>query len=247
MKNKNAKIFVNSITMVRLIGTITLPIASKYLSTWGLIIYLAILLLTDAFDGMMARSLKASTLFGSLLDTSADKLLAIAALAALTKNYLIMLLPITTEIIIMIVNIKGALRGAITESRQLGKIKTWVLGISIVFGFLTLLSPELITLTKSNIFINLLASFIKNSNLIMIILASITTGAGIIVFFDYRNQINKDIKKAKEEGYNIKYLKIKEKEDLKYALFDTEYYLSTRDEPLIKKIGVINYEKIKNK
>ena len=58
MKNKNAKIFVNSITMVRLIGTITLPIASKYLSTWGLIIYLAILLLTDAFDGMMARSKK---------------------------------------------------------------------------------------------------------------------------------------------------------------------------------------------
>ena len=247
MKNKNAKIFVNSITMVRLIGTITLPIASKYLSTWGLIIYLAILLLTDAFDGMMARRLKASTLFGSLLDTSADKLLALAALAALTKNYLIMFLPITTEIIIMIVNIKGALKGAITESRQLGKIKTWVLGLSIVFGFLTLLSPELITLTKSNIFINLLASFIKNSNLIMIILASITTGAGIIVFFDYRNQINKDIKKAKEEGYNIKYLKIKEKEDLKYALFDTEYYLSTRDEPLIKKIGVINYEKIKNK
>lgn len=245
MENKHSIILVNAITMSRVIGTFLIPIFNIFLSTGGIIIYLICLLLTDAIDGILARKFNSSTLFGSLLDTIADKLLGIAALAVLTKNYYIMLFPIFTEAIIMLINTRGALRGAITESSALGKIKTWVLGIAIVLGFLTITSPELLINmnVKNNIIINILNYINNNNNSIMTILASITAGAGLIVACDYYLQVRNDIKKAFEEGFEIKNIKLKNKKDLIFALFDTKYYQSTRNEPLIKKIGEINYEK----
>ncbi len=241
MENKRAKIIVNSITMVRVIGTFLLPLASIIFSTWGLIVYLMVLLLTDALDGYLARKLKASTLFGSLLDTIADKLLGIAAMAILTKYYIIMILPIIIETIIVLINTRGALRGAITESSAIGKIKTWILGISIVLGFLTISSPELLNNINNNMLVPLLEYINNNANSIMNILASITAGAGLIVAFDYNNQIHKDIKKAQEEGIEIKNIKFKNKPELMFALFDTDFYHNTRNEPLIIKIGDISY------
>lgn len=243
MENKKSIILVNSITMSRIVGTFLIPVVNIFLSTGGVIVYLVCLLLTDAIDGILARKLNSSTLFGSLLDTIADKLLGIAALAVLTKNYYIMLFPIFTEVIIMLINTRGALRGAITESSSLGKIKTWVLGIAIVLGFLTITSPELLSNIKNNtVIINILNYINNNNNSIMNILASITAGAGLIVACDYYLQVRNDLKKASEEGFEIKNIKLKNSKDLTYALFDTKYYQETRNEPLIKKIGEIDYE-----
>ncbi|MDD4406784.1 MAG: CDP-alcohol phosphatidyltransferase family protein [Bacilli bacterium] len=247
MENKLSKIIVNSITMIRIIGTFSLPIASIILSTWGLIFYLICLLLTDAIDGFLARKLNSSTLFGSLLDTIADKLLGIAALAILTKYYVIMILPIIIETLIILINTRGALRGAITESSSIGKIKTWILGIAIVFGFLTISTPELLNNLNNNILLTILNYINDNNHSIMNILASITAGAGLIVAYDYNSQIRKDIKKAKEEGFEIKNIKFKKKNEILFALFDTKFYNNTRNQPLINKIGEINYEKIKRK
>ena len=47
MKNKGAKIIVNSITMTRVIGTLLMPFISLLLSPGELIFYIIILLLTD--------------------------------------------------------------------------------------------------------------------------------------------------------------------------------------------------------
>ncbi|MFA7120299.1 MAG: CDP-alcohol phosphatidyltransferase family protein [Bacilli bacterium] len=247
MENVTSKIIVNSITMIRVIGTFLLPIASVILSTWGLIIYLIIILLTDAIDGFLARKLNSSTLFGSLLDTIADKLLGIAALAILTKYYFIMIFPIIIETFIMLINTRGALRGAITESSSIGKIKTWILGIAIVLGFLTISTPELLNNINNNILSAILNYINDNSHSIMNILASITAGAGLIVAYDYHSQIRKDTLKTKGEGFEIKTIKFKKKKEILFALFDTEFYNNTRNEPLINKIGEINYEKIKRK
>ena len=54
MKNKGAKIIVNSITMTRVIGTLLMPFISLLLSPGELIFYIIILLLTDSVDGIMA-------------------------------------------------------------------------------------------------------------------------------------------------------------------------------------------------
>ncbi|HHX33552.1 MAG TPA: CDP-alcohol phosphatidyltransferase family protein [Mollicutes bacterium] len=243
--NNKSKIIVNSVTLIRLFGTLFIPVVNYYFSIEVLITYLIILLLTDALDGFLARKLNASTLFGSLLDTATDKLLAIAALAVLSKNYLIMLLPIFTEGLIMIINMFGAIKGAITESSPLGKFKTWVLGIAIVVGFLTIFSSTLIRSTEVVLYVKAYDYLIVNADNIMNILASITVGAGLIVAFDYYNQIKKDLKSSEE--FKLRQIRLKEKKDLRHALFDTKYYESTRSEPLIKKIGVINSEKISPK
>ena len=89
---------------------------------------------------------------------------------------------------------------------------------------------------------NILNYINNNNNSIMNILASITAGAGLIVACDYYLQVRNDLKKASEEGFEIKNIKLKNSKDLTYALFDTKYYQETRNEPLIKKIGEIDYE-----
>ena len=67
MKNKGAKIIVNSITMTRVIGTLLMPFISLFLSPGELIFYIIILLLTDSVDGIMARRLNSCTIFGDNL------------------------------------------------------------------------------------------------------------------------------------------------------------------------------------
>lgn len=247
MENKKNIILVNSVTMVRVIGTFLVPVVYIYMTNTALIFYLIILLLTDAADGIMARKLNASTLFGSLLDTIADKLLAIAALAILTNNYFIMILPILAEVLIIVINARGVIKGAITESSYLGKLKTWLLSIAIIIGFITISSVDLLVIASSfnNIyFSNFLNYIIDNNSSIMNMLASLTVGASIIVACDYKNQIKNDINKSKESGNYYKKIKLKPKKDLLYSLFDTNYYKETRNEPLIKKIGVVKNEKI---
>ena len=133
MKNMKAKIFVNSITMVRVIGTLIMPFVSMIMTPSEVIFYIIILLLTDSIDGIMARRLNACTTFGALLDAVADKLLGIATLAVLAFSYPIMFLPIITETLICLINTNGAANGGSTESSFLGKFKTWIFGIYTIF------------------------------------------------------------------------------------------------------------------
>ncbi len=248
MKNKGSVIIVNCVTMTRVIGTFILPFISMKTSPSFLITYIALLLLTDFIDGKLARRLKASTIFGSVLDATADKLLGIACLAVLSQKYPIMLFPILTETLITVINTRGAIRGSTTESSKLGKIKTWVLGLSIVIGFITVYVGNLIIQinqsTKMGItIINLLEYVLSHQDIIMTIIASLSVGAGIIVACDYHMKVKNEIKKATAEGFVINKIVFKEGKELLYALFDEAYYQKTREIPLAKKLGVIKVEK----
>lgn len=242
MKNKGAKIVVNGITMSRVVGTLLMPFISLILSPGELIFYIIILLLTDSVDGILARRLNACTIFGALLDAIADKLLGIATLAVLAFSYPIMFLPIITETIICLINTNGAARGSSTESSFLGKFKTWIFGIAIVVGFCTIYSESIITLfndtTRNGLYmIDIFSYIIDNKDSIMAILASITAGADIMVAADYRSRNKSDIKRARENGLDAKEFKLKSKDDLLFALFDTDYYNETRGEPLLQRLG----------
>ena len=248
MKKIGSKIFVNSITMTRLIGTFLMPFLSLYMAPETFIIYLIALLLTDTFDGLMARRLHVCTLFGALLDALADKLFSIAILCVLAFSYPIMFLPIITETIITLVNTNGASRGSSIESSTLGKFKTWILGICIVIGFITLYSEDIILLfndtTKYGLeLINLFNNIINHKVLIMNSLAGICVGAGIMVAIDYKLRAKSDIKKAEDDGLDAKNIKIKKGKDLAYVLFDENYYLKTLNEPLLKRVGAEKNER----
>lgn len=248
MKNKNAKIFVNSITMTRVIGTFIMPFVSLAMSPGGLIIYITCLLLTDSLDGFLARKLKACTIFGALLDAIADKLLGIATLGVLAMDYPIMLFPIMTEIAITLINTNGATKGSSIESSSLGKLKTWVMGICIVIGFCTVNANHIITLLSNKyelgrMLIGIFNYLMLHKTLMMTSLAFICVGAGIMVAADYRARVKNDIKKAEASGLKAKEIKLKSGKALWNALFDTEYYIKTKNEPLLQRLGEKDNEK----
>lgn len=249
MKNKGAKIFVNSITMTRVIGTLLLPFISLHVSSGTLVLYVIALLLTDTFDGLFARKFNACTIFGSLLDASADKLLAIATLCVIAYDYPIMLVPVITETIIIIINVKGISKGSSTESSTLGKLKTWGLGIIIVIGFFTIFANEIILLFNDNLIGNALIdifTYLKDNNYTVVAsLAFIAAGADIMVAADYRMRVKQEVLKAEQSGLKAKEIKIKKGKDLIFALFDADYYKATKNQPLLLKLGEIdNYEKV---
>ena len=255
MKNIGSKIFVNSITMIRVIGTFLMPFITFNMNAWELVCYIAMLLLTDCIDGLMARRLNACTIFGALLDAAADKFLGIAMFAVLAYHEPIMFLPIITEGLIMIINTRGATRGSTTESSFLGKFKTWVMGICIVMGFCTIYATDIIailneTTKEGESLINLFNYGIYHRNLIMNSLSCICAGSGLMVAVDYQSKVKSEVKSAKEKGIIAKEYKLKKGKDLRDALFDTEYYLKTKNQPLLQRLGereVKNERKIKRK
>ena len=68
-------ILINSITITRLIGSLILPFVYYKYGASLVSLFIIILFLTDAIDGFLARKLKCSTFFGSILDACSDKLL----------------------------------------------------------------------------------------------------------------------------------------------------------------------------
>ena len=81
------KVFVNSLTLIRLLATFILPFVWRILSPLGIIIFVSCVLLTDFFDGLFARTFHVQSLFGSLLDTIADKVFGIVIILIVAIYY----------------------------------------------------------------------------------------------------------------------------------------------------------------
>lgn len=193
------KIFVNIITTIRFTYALFLPILKNKISEVAFVINIAILFLTDSIDGILARKHKVQTLYGSIMDTIADKTLSIILLLMLTERYKILSIILLSEIIIAITNIIGKITGRKVESSIYGKIKMWLLSITIVIGYMSLFS-------------------IINKN-ILLICVGITSMFELIVIIDYIYTLVKQ-KEVVKHKYAIKNLS-----DLKYVLFDTDYYM----------------------
>lgn len=105
--------------------------------------------LTDAFDGAIARKLNMQSKFGADLDAICDKvLIAGIALPIIILNP-IMIINVILETMISITNIKAELNGKKPKSTKLGKLKTWVLSLTILSGYVTSLLNIDLNLIKS--------------------------------------------------------------------------------------------------
>lgn len=242
MKKIGAKIIVNSITMTRVIGTFLMPFICKSMQPAQVMIYIILLLLTDSIDGYLARKLKVSTIFGALLDALADKLLGISTLALLSRNSLIMLLPIATEIAITLINTGGATKGSSIESSNLGKLKTWVMGVAIVVGFFTIYANDFIELlenaTNSTLMWTDIFKYLEHhSTVILNSIAFSCVGADLIVAYDYHSKIKHEVNIVKNKGIDARNIKLKRGKELIDALFNEEYYQETKNEPLLIRLG----------
>ncbi len=195
------KIFVNLITTIRFIYTIILPILQIRISNTAFIINLVILFLTDTIDGFLARKFNVQTFYGSLMDTIADKTLSIVLLIILANHINLLYVVLLCEILIALLNSVEMARRKRTKSLIVGKVKMWFLAITIVCGYLHYFNA--ITIEVINI------------------LCIVTVTLQIVTFVAYIKYLELQKENLREKPT------LKTPKDLKYILFDTDFYLNS--------------------
>src|SRR5574344_3173420 len=156
-----------------------------------------------------------------------DKLFALVALILLSLKNIFFILPIIMEIIILFVGYNSAFKGNNVASSFIGKVKTVILGLTLIFSFILINN-------QNNLFL---------VNLLLLILV-------IFELLTIYNYVQKDLKYTKENDlYNNKMqgnkniiAQIKARKMLlnelvnslnnknkKSLLFDHQYYLKYRD------------------
>lgn len=195
------KIFVNLITTTRFIYTLILPILQSKMSNNTFIINLIILFLTDTVDGFLARKFKVQTFYGSIMDTVADKTLSIVLLVILANHINILYVVLLCEILIALLNSFEMARRKRTKSILIGKIKMWFLAITIIGCYLYCF--RIITIELVNI------------------LCIITVVMQISTFISYVKYLETQKDNLREKP------KLKSIKDLKYILFNTDFYLKS--------------------
>ena len=197
------KVFVNVITTLRFLYSLFLPILKFNVSDTAFFINILVLFLTDWVDGFLARKFKVQTLYGCLMDTVADKILTIILILLLIKHPVNMLsMVLIGEIIISCINVLGTIQGKKVSSSLQGKIKMWLLSVTILLAYL-------------NSFDIISANVVTISSIITFIM-QIFVNIGYIQ--NLRNQ--KSVKKEQK-------IKIKNLKDLEYVLFSTQFYTNT--------------------
>lgn len=135
------KYIPNILTTYRLIISLLIPylfIDKQYVL---LMILLATAVISDLFDGMLARMWNVTSTYGKIADMIADKLLAITSIGSFIitiNNYFIILLIL--ELIIIIINVAYCVKIKNFDGRKssvYGKIKTFFLFTALLIGFLS--------------------------------------------------------------------------------------------------------------
>ena len=183
----------NMITMSRMISSIVAPIllvTGNIGSAVGLYIYGGI---SDCLDGLAARTLKAHTELGKLLDPLSDKIYAASLLipSLLLGNYL-MIIPLILEGEIAATNIAASKSGILIETERVGKYKTCLLFASLIVG--------------------LIAPYIKEFYILLAPLLMYTTHFQIQSIHAYENQYHDKMMTRLEEKKSIVESKEIEKE-----------------------------------
>ncbi len=163
---KIKRIIPNLLTVLRLIASpliIYLGINNDYIS---LIMVASILALTDLIDGKLARIWQVESNLGAMLDTIGDKCLAISLLIILVvKNHLFFYV-LLLELIIALFNLYVFYKQKIVESLFIGKLKTWIIFITIILGLLNIFFEPLKILVSIFIVITIGLQFISLFNYI---------------------------------------------------------------------------------
>lgn len=224
------KKFVNSLTIIRLLATFILPMLWKVFNPIILIIVVALILLTDFFDGMLARHFHVQTLFGSILDTVADKFFGIVIVLLVARTEPLFYIVVGFEVLIALINLTAAFLGARTKSSIIGRFKMWVLGLATLFGIIVVFKDELASIITYEPLTNVLNEIIKNQDMLIVSTIFLTAGAELMVSIDYLRSVIKQLYSKKIE---IKY-EVKDRENLMKVLFDTAYYLENKNISLSK-------------
>ena len=100
------------------------------------IILTSCLLITDFFDGKLARKWNVQSKLGADLDAASDKIIFLGLALPLMVNYPVILINILGEALITAVNVKGRMENFDMKTVFSGKIKTWFLSFTLGLGYL---------------------------------------------------------------------------------------------------------------
>jgi len=99
------KVFVNALTVFRCIFTFAMPFLVDRVVDVAFIVIVAILYFTDWLDGFISRKCGVQTLFGSIMDTVADKVLCIILIVCIPNKHWVLSVMMIGEIIIAVMNL----------------------------------------------------------------------------------------------------------------------------------------------
>ena len=219
MKVSKRFILVNSITFLRVIGSLLLIPIYFNLGYFALGIGVLIFVSTDCIDGFLARALHTSTFFGAIFDALSDKLFNVIVLLLLSIKYPIMLLVILMECLIFYVAFNSTVSGNKSRSTKLGKTKMVVMSLSIV----------LILLLSDSTKINELLNISLNNELIINCLLGVIFFFEIITMIDYIRLYFKNGKKK-----TVFERELKDKKEIQRMLLSHEFYKENKNEPIEK-------------
>lgn len=235
------KLLVNLITLSRGIGALFLiPIFYNFGPAVMGASFLGFIA-TDFIDGFLARKLNCSSFFGAILDGMIDKLFTIIALGLLITISPSMIVPLIIEGGILAVGMYSASKGNTAKSSLIGKLKVWVMAITIGASFLISDYNSVQQFLNWQFLPTLTPAQIKS------ILDSLAMGATIAEGATLISYIDRDIKETKTETKDFnrerqKLLRLKSqlqsqkekltREEFMYRLFDTNYYQENKDKPM---------------
>lgn len=226
------KKFVNLLTISRILATFILPFVWNNLRPLYILIFVASVLMTDFLDGLLARTFHVQSLFGTIMDVVADKVFGIIIIIILASHLPIYYIPLLLELGIALINFSAAILGATTKSSFLGKTKMWFLGIAIVLGIISIFGTNILEFVGSGFLNDFFKVIYDNIDTFIFSSVFISVGAEIMVITDYSRHI---VKELKNKNTHLKY-EFKSKDDLKKVLFDTDYCLKHKDEPISKSL-----------
>ena len=226
LSKKTKKIIVNCLTASRIVGALFVPIIFSCASIPGLVAVLTMLLVTDFLDGKLARKWNVQTKGGALLDPLGDKLLAVSCLLSLASTHNLLLVSLFLELGITAINVNRALHEEDVQSSIVGKIKTWVLSVTIVLSAINVLSPELLNLF-GNMIPNL-PDLTVTEKLVNTVTAT-TISAQVITASDY---IKESLKQWDTRSRKI--AELKNLRETLVRLFDEKHFEEDKDRPLVK-------------
>lgn len=229
---KAKKIFVNALSISRVIGALFMPLFLNIDNISALIAIMAILLITDMFDGMLARGWHVQTIGGSLLDPLGDKVLAISCLIAVIKTDWILFIPLVLELTITVINVVRVLNEEEARASLFGKVKTWILSITLIIAAIYKLDGNLL----NEIFSWVFGLFGNSTNFDLTITKDVVNVAASIAitaqFFTIISYVKESIEKRRK-GQN-KDKRITNFKALLIRLFDETKFKEDREKPLMQ-------------
>ena len=151
----------NILTSIRIIMTPFIIYFSAIDNLKVAIILIIVASITDMLDGFIARTFNFTSDFGAKLDTIADKLFAGCLIISIILKKHLFLLCLIGETLIATINIISFIQKKKPYTKYIGKIKTIILFITIILGFLSLIYSNLDTFVNILIIISFVFQIIS--------------------------------------------------------------------------------------